>query len=225
MLAAARVLRERGAEEILTMGASDGGTATVLAAPDIPELVGLGILSSPKDSVGDAVSAMGRMKDVPAFFAVSTDDSSGNFYPHVEALYNACPSTKKQFVVVQGFDHGTDMVTPEVPGLGYAFLPVDEMQIQKRQELSDQLLLFVNSVFTGNSNDSTDTEGTGEAVSASSDSAVDTPLSETSGNVSESGGSNIFPLLIIGLGVMIVSAAIIIVMMIRPYLLNRRIQR
>ncbi len=38
VLAAAQVLRERGATEILCMGASDGGNASAVAAPYIPDL-------------------------------------------------------------------------------------------------------------------------------------------------------------------------------------------
>ncbi len=129
VLAAAQVLRERGAEKIMAMGASDGGTATAIAAPDIPELVGLGMLSSPKDSVGDAVEAMGNIKDVPTFFAVSDHDSYGDFYSHVAALYEACPSTQKELIIIEGNDHGTDMITPIVPGLGYASFPEDDEQI------------------------------------------------------------------------------------------------
>jgi hypothetical protein len=36
---------------------------------------------------------------------------------------------------------------PDVPGMGYASFPADDEQIQKRRELSDELLLFVNNAF------------------------------------------------------------------------------
>ncbi len=217
VLAAAQVLRERGATEILAMGASDGGTATVIAAPDIPELVGLGILSSPKDSVGDAVGAMGRMKDVPAFFAVSTRDSSGDFYPHVEALYEACPSTQKQFVVIEGFDHGTDMITPEVPGMGYASFPVDEAQVKQRQELSDELLLFVNSVFadSGGEVDEPDESEAEVAPSAPADDGTDASALQEPGDTSESDkDSGVLPLLLAGIGILLVLGVVITLVMI-----------
>ncbi len=158
VLAAVQVLRERGAERIIAMGASDGGTATVIAAPDIPDLAGLGILSSPKDSVGDALEAVGKIKDVPAFFAVSSHDAYGDFYSHVKALYEACPSTQKELCVIEGTDHGTDMITPDVPGLGYASFPEDEAQVQKRQELADKLLLFVNETFDDRVNETDNNE-------------------------------------------------------------------
>lgn len=160
MLAAAQVLRERGATEILSMDASDGGTTTAVAARHIPDLIGLGILSSPKDSVGNALEAVGKI-NVPAFFAVSTHDFAENFYPEVKALYEACSSTQKQFNVIDGPDHGTDMITPDVPGVGYAALPKDDEQKQKRKELADKLMLFVNEAF-GKSADDTFTSTTNE---------------------------------------------------------------
>lgn len=177
VLAAAQVLRELGAVEILSMGASDGGTATILAAPDIPELVGLGILSSPKDSVGDAVAALGRLKDIPAFFAVSTNDSYGDFYSHVEALYNACSSTKKEFHVIEGHDHGTDMIMPDVPGLGYTSFPADEEQIRKRQELSDELMVFVNETFDNSDNEAGKSEDPTQTLKPNNNQPGPTPPS------------------------------------------------
>ncbi len=216
VLAAAQVLREKGAKQILAMGASDGGTATAIAAPDIPELAGLGILSSPKDSIGDAVSAMARVKDVPAFFAVSTNDSSGNFYPHVEALYEACTSTQKQFNVIEGFDHGTDMITPVVPGLGYASMPVDEAQVQKRQELSDKLLLFANDVFAVNNDQLPAGDDTEETSPKPIDSETNKPVAEPISETSErNSASSILPWLIAGLGILIGLAVGIVFAMLR----------
>ena len=218
VLAAAQVLRERGASEILAMGASDGGTATAIAAPDIPDLVGLGILSSPKDSVGNAVEAIGRIKDVPAFFAVSTKDSSGDFYPHMEALYEACASTQKQFIVEEGVDHGTDMITPEVPGLGYASLPTDDAQIKARQELSDKLLLFVNKAFAAASGPDGNEMSAPPSAPAGAETAVSSqasgngetaaPASEESGGSSGNSGGPGAPIVpIVGGGLLLVLVA------------------
>ena len=53
------------------MGASYGGTATAVAAAEIPELVGVVILSAPAHGMEiDAISAMESVT-APAFFAVS----------------------------------------------------------------------------------------------------------------------------------------------------------
>ncbi|HCC34815.1 MAG TPA: hypothetical protein DEQ02_03970, partial [Ruminococcaceae bacterium] len=99
VLAAAQVLKERGADEILAMGASDGGNATAVAAPLISNLVGLGILSSPANSKGDAVAAVGKI-DVPAFFAVSSNDLGGDFLSEVQKIYDACASEQKELHVL-----------------------------------------------------------------------------------------------------------------------------
>ncbi len=164
------------------------------------------------------MEAIGQIKDVPAFFAVSTKDSSGNFYPHVEALYEACASTQKQFIVVEGIDHGTDMITPEVPGLGYASLPTDDAQIKARQELSDKLLLFVNEAFAaangtgGNETSAPPSAPAGAETAISSQatggSEIAAPASEESGSSSGNGGGPGVPLVpLVGGGLVLVLVA------------------
>jgi esterase/lipase len=175
VIAAAQVLRERGATEILSMGASDGGTATAAAAPHIPDLVGLGILSSPSinsntGGKGKALEGVGKI-NVPAFFAVSKNDFAGDLYPHVKALYDACSSEQKQFIVIDDSDHGTDMISPEVPGVGYARFPENGEQKRKRQDLADRLMRFVNNTFD-KSGDKTD-EGVTEAPVSDDNTSID----------------------------------------------------
>lgn len=150
--AAAQVLSERGVKEIICMGCSYGGTATAVAAPSIPELKGLVILSSPcYNQQIDPADALSRIS-VPAFFAVSTEDGQGApgvYQREVEALYEACSSSQKELHIVEGVDHGTDMITiPEDGTLGYATFPDTEMQRENRIELEKQLLKFTNTIFT-----------------------------------------------------------------------------
>ncbi len=150
--AAAQVLRERGVKEIISMGCSYGGTATAVAAPSIPELKGLVILSSPcYNQQIDPVDALSKIK-VPAFFAVSTEDGQGApgvYQREVEALYEACASSQKEIHIVEGIDHGTDMITiPEDGALGYATFPDTETQRENRKELERQLLEFTNTIFS-----------------------------------------------------------------------------
>lgn len=151
VLAAVQVLRERGATEIIAMGASYGGTATAVAAAEIPELAGVVILSSPAyDMEIDAISAMESVT-APAFFAVSTQDwqnAPGVYQKHVEALYEVCGSDRKEIHIVNGPDHGTDMITVPAEGeLGYASFPKTEEQRKAREELADELMRFVNEAF------------------------------------------------------------------------------
>jgi dienelactone hydrolase len=209
VLAAARVLRERGATQILSMGASDGGTATAAAAPYIPDLVGLGILSSPsinaiKGGKGKALEGVGEI-NVPSFFAVSDDDFAGDFYPHVKALYEASSSTQKQFNVIHGSDHGTDMITPEVPGVGYSKFPENEENKQKRFELADKLMLFVDGAFSKNKDeaDRAETEthvSTTENDKGKTDTSRYSPEGDEPNDRTEnsSGKTAIYPLMIGG---------------------------
>lgn len=217
VLAAAQVLRERGATEILSMGASDGGTATAAAAPHIPDLVGLGILSSPSinsnvGGKGKALEGVGKIS-VPAFFAVSTDDFAGNLYPHVEALYKACSSTQKQFNVIEdGPDHGTDMISPEVPGNGYAAFPGSDEQKQKRKELADKLMIFVNEAFDKSTGETEAPTSTPEIDEGKADAPTSPPKTDEKIDRTDNSNNNttVYPL-IIGLGALLLLIVIVIV--------------
>ncbi|MTI84677.1 MAG: hypothetical protein FH756_12415 [Firmicutes bacterium] len=223
VLAAAQVLRERGATEILSMGASDGGTATAAAAPHIPDLVGLGIFSSPSKpsrigGEGKALEGVGKI-NVPAFFAVSTDDFAGNLYPHVEALYEACSSTQKQFNVIDSPDHGTDMISPEIPGNGYAAFPKSDEQKQKRKELADKLMTFVNEAFDKSADEAD--EGKTEAPISTTeidkgktdDSTSPLKADETIDRIENSNGNTTIYPLMIGAGAPLLLMVIVFVSM------------
>ncbi len=146
VLAAAQVLRERGVTQILCMGASDGGNATAVAAPFVHGLVGLALLSSPANSKGNGPQALAQI-DVPAFFAVSTDDPGGNFYPEVETLYNACASPQKEFHVLTSYEHGTDLLSDE--DVYSRMKGSTEEQKQERRQLADDLMHFTDDTFSG----------------------------------------------------------------------------
>ncbi len=166
VLAAAQVLRERGATQIISMGASYGGTATAVAAAEIPELAGVVILSAP--ALGMEIDPVRAMESVtaPAFFAVSTGDwqnAPGVYQEHVESLYEACGSDQKEIHVVEGSDHGTDLITVPPEGeLGYAVLPRTQEEQKAREELADELMRFVRDAF-GEAPDDCPPEPAGEA--------------------------------------------------------------
>lgn len=164
VLAAAQVLRERGASQILAMGASDGGNATAVAAPHIPELVGLGILSSPAGSIGDGPAALSQIR-VPAFFAVSDNDPGGKFLPEVQALYDACASERKELHILTSYEHGTDLLSEEDRYSSGAYGGSTEEQKRERRQLADDLMRFVNEAFGANA------QGTGAGGGAASPSA------------------------------------------------------
>jgi len=140
VLAAAQVLRERGVTEIMCMGASLGGTSSAVAAPNIPELVGIALLSSPrKFGVPPKISALEAVKTikVPSFFAVSTDDPTGDYYSEVKALYEASASPQKQFVEIDDYAHGSDMLSETNQGV----------------DLSNKLMKFIDETFTSTANE------------------------------------------------------------------------
>lgn len=146
VLAAAQVLREHGATKILAMGASDGGNATAVASPHIPDLVGIALLSSPARSKGDGPKALAQLKPViPAFFAVSTDDPGGKFYSEVKALYDGSVSTHKEFHVLTSYEHGTDLLS-DVDAYSAKKGSTTGQKAERRQ-LADDLMRFVNDAF------------------------------------------------------------------------------
>lgn len=106
--AAVQQLRDRGARHILAGGASMGGTATATVAPEIPELVGLLILSSPRElPVLKPLPGLAKVK-VPSFFAAATGDQT--FVDEVRALHLASGAKNKQLHILDSPVHGVDMM-------------------------------------------------------------------------------------------------------------------
>ncbi|WP_057762033.1 alpha/beta hydrolase [Cytobacillus praedii] len=201
VLAAAQVLRERGATEILGMGASDGGNATAVAAPHIPDLVGLALLSSPKNSRGNALEAVAKI-DVPAFFAVSSDDPVGNFYDEVKPLYDASVSEQKEFHLLTSYEHGTDLLS-DVDRYS-AKVGSTEEQKQERRQLADDLMRFVNETFDKNAGETETQTSTPKPDEGKTDAQTSTPKTEGIINRTENTNDStmMYPLMIIGLGVL-----------------------
>ena len=184
VLAAAQVLRERGATQILAMGASDGGNATAVAAPYIPELAGLAILSSPAGSIGDGPAALSHIT-VPAFFAVSVNDPGGNFLPEVQSLYDACASEQKEFHTVTSYEHGTDLLSDQDKYSSGAYGGSTEEQKQERRQLADDLMRFVGDTFSAASkteeNSALSTPAPASAASSVNSSTSMPPAGEENG--------------------------------------------
>lgn len=153
VLAATQVLRERGATEIFAMGASDGGNATAVASPQIPDLVGLGILSSPSNSKGDGQAALAQIT-VPSFFAVSNNDpgtgGGDTFLKEVQKLYDACASEQKEMHILTSYEHGTDLLSDADYYSAMTPGGSTEEQKQERRQLADDLVKFINNAFGGN---------------------------------------------------------------------------
>src|SRR5512132_4026543 len=109
VVAAAEQLRRRGADRIVLVGSSMGGTAVLSAATRIrPPVAGVVSLSGPSGFDGvDARAAMRRLR-VPVLLVVGADDRP--FNAQARTLYAAARFRDKQLLVVPGRVHGTGML-------------------------------------------------------------------------------------------------------------------
>ena len=109
VVAAAQQLRRRGADRIVLVGSSMGGTAVLSAATRIrPPVVGVVSLSGPSGFGGvDAEAAMARLR-VPVLFVVGADDQ--HFTEQARLMYRAARVADKRLLVVPGGGHGTSML-------------------------------------------------------------------------------------------------------------------
>jgi pimeloyl-ACP methyl ester carboxylesterase len=109
VVAAAQELRRRGAERIVLVGSSMGGTAVLAAAAQIdPPVAGVVSLSGPAEYEGVAAAAALPRLRVPVLFAASADDTQ--FADDARAMYRAAPVRDKRLLVVPGGAHGTAMI-------------------------------------------------------------------------------------------------------------------
>ena len=107
MVAGAEELRRRGAERIILVGASMGGTAALVAAAKT-DVAGVASLSAPQLFSGlDALASVRRL-EIPALFLAGRQDA-----PYVEdarQFHRATKSNDKALVVTAGLEHGTDLL-------------------------------------------------------------------------------------------------------------------
>jgi pimeloyl-ACP methyl ester carboxylesterase len=109
VVAAAEQLRRRGAEKIVLIGSSMGGTAVLSAATRIrPTVAGVVSLSGPASFQGvDAGAAVSRLR-VPVLLVAGADDQP--FVDDARAMYRAAPVRDKRLLVVPGGGHGTSLL-------------------------------------------------------------------------------------------------------------------
>ena len=109
VIAATAELRRRGAERVVLIGSSMGGSAVLAAATRIrPPVAGVVSLSGPSGYGGvESGEAMARLR-VPVLFVVGADDR--HFTEQARAMYRAARVADKRLLVVPGGGHGTSLV-------------------------------------------------------------------------------------------------------------------
>ena len=113
VVGAVRELRRQGAAKIVVIGASRGGTASLVAARSItPPVAGVATLSAPANYDGmDALTAV-KTLTIPVLFMAARDDNNyGVVLPaDARARFAACPSEHKQLAILPGSEHGDEML-------------------------------------------------------------------------------------------------------------------
>lgn len=112
VLGALAFLRHEGATTVVLMGASMGGTASLVAASKAsPTVAGVVALSAPTSFEGmDALGAVAKLA-VPALFVAGTDDADFPFA--ARTLYQATPGSAKALVLAEGSSqHGVALLAP-----------------------------------------------------------------------------------------------------------------
>ena len=112
VLGALAYLRHDGATKVVLMGASMGGTASLVAASKAsPAVAGVVALSAPTSFEGmDALGAVAKLA-VPALFVAGTDDADFPFA--ARTLYQATPGSAKTLVLAEGSSqHGVALLAP-----------------------------------------------------------------------------------------------------------------
>lgn len=122
--AAVGLLRQRGAQKVVLLGASRGGTAVLVAATKIqPPVAGVISLSGPASISGmDASLAVPRLT-VPVLYIVSDLDRS--FAADAHTLYDATPPGSARLVVLDGVGHGVQFPLGEAASSVHAMTEVD----------------------------------------------------------------------------------------------------
>jgi pimeloyl-ACP methyl ester carboxylesterase/predicted small lipoprotein YifL len=121
---AAGLLRQRGAQKVVLLGASRGGTAVLVAATKIqPSVAGVISLSGPASISGMNASLAVPQLTVPVLYIVASLDRS--FAADAQTLYNASPKALAKLVVLEGVGHGVQFPLGEAASSVRAMMEVD----------------------------------------------------------------------------------------------------
>jgi pimeloyl-ACP methyl ester carboxylesterase len=107
--AALAFMQSRDIEEIFLVGASMGGTASLIVAADgDPDILGVVAMGAPARYLGMDAVAVARNVQVPVLFIVSAEDTEG---PAEAQLMSADMTADNETMVLDGALHGTDLLS------------------------------------------------------------------------------------------------------------------
>lgn len=109
MAAAAKVARARG-KTVILMGASLGGAAALVAAPQLTPAPPVISLSGPGNFGSLNAIAAVHSASFPVLLAAASEDSP--FAEDAQTMYDAALTTDKKLQIVPGFDHGLLLLIP-----------------------------------------------------------------------------------------------------------------
>lgn len=112
VVSAADELRREGSDQVLLIGASKGGTASLVAASVVrPEVEGVASLSGEADYADmDAMKSVQTLT-LPVLFMAAENDHFGSGSPNdAKTMFAACPSPNKRLVMLPGTEHGEELL-------------------------------------------------------------------------------------------------------------------
>jgi pimeloyl-ACP methyl ester carboxylesterase len=119
VLAAVAYARTLGAERIVLVGASRGGTAVLVAAAAAqPAVTAVVSLSAPDAYAGEDAAAAAPRITVPVLYVAATGESA--FAAAAQTMYDATTGPGRRIALVPGSLHGTSLLTIAADGAAEA---------------------------------------------------------------------------------------------------------
>ncbi|WP_326999720.1 alpha/beta hydrolase [Dactylosporangium sp. NBC_01737] len=114
VLSAVAYARTLGAERVVLVGASRGGTAVLVAAAAQPPVTAVVSLSAPDAYAGENAAAAAPRIAVPVLYVAATGETS--FAAAAQTMYDATTDQRRRIALVPGSLHGTSLLTIAADG-------------------------------------------------------------------------------------------------------------